>query len=217
MQDMTHELSHACLDKRDTISEKSTVPVYARQLVANRNKISIDALRGAWAEHYSDSAMYTASIEVFVKLLSMAEYPVRTRVLADILAQIVGGCGRRELNGCKICILVQRKPMKKIIALAALTVAFAAAVTAIPAFAADPDLARSKNCMSCHSVANKVVGPAFKDVAKRYAGQPDVEAKLTQKILKGGSGSWGVVPMPANAQVSAAEAKSLAQWILSLK
>ena len=108
--------------------------------------------------------------------------------------------------------------MKKTLALAALTTAFAAAVPAISAFAAaDLDMARSKNCMSCHSVANKVVGPAFKDVAKRYAGQPDAEAKLTQKILKGGSGSWGVVPMPANAQLSEAEAKSLVQWILSLK
>lgn len=104
--------------------------------------------------------------------------------------------------------------MKTTTALAALALAFAS----VPAFAAaDLDFARSKNCMSCHSLGNKVVGPAFKEVAKRYAGQPDAEAKLTQKILKGGSGAWGVVPMPANAQVSEAEAKSLVQWILGLK
>jgi cytochrome c len=102
--------------------------------------------------------------------------------------------------------------MKKIIALAVLTFAVAPA-----AFAADLDLARSKNCMSCHSIGNKVVGPAFKDVAKRYAGQSDAEGKLVQKVMKGGSGAWGVVPMPANAQVSEAEAKTLVQWILSMK
>jgi cytochrome c len=102
--------------------------------------------------------------------------------------------------------------MKKIIAVAVLALAVVPA-----AFAADLDLARSKNCMSCHAIGNKVVGPAFKDVAKRYAGQPDAEGKLVQKIMKGGSGAWGVVPMPANAQVSEAEAKALVQWILSLK
>lgn len=108
--------------------------------------------------------------------------------------------------------------MKKTIAPAAALAALATAFAVGPAFAAaDLDLARAKNCMSCHSVANKVVGPAFKDVAKRYAGQPDAQAKLTQKVLKGGSGTWGVVPMPANAQVSEAEAKSLVQWILGLK
>lgn len=108
--------------------------------------------------------------------------------------------------------------MKKTLALVAALIASATAFTAAPAFAAaDLDLARSKNCMSCHSLSNKVVGPALRDVAKRYAGQPDAEAKLTQKVLKGGSGSWGVVAMPANPQVSEAEAKSLVQWILGLK
>lgn len=82
---------------------------------------------------------------------------------------------------------------------------------------ANADLAKSKNCMTCHSVANKVVGPAFKDVAAKYAGQKDAEDKLTQKVLKGGSGSWGAVPMPANTQVSEAEARTLVKWVLSQK
>ena len=86
MQDLAHELSHACLDTRDTISEKSTAPVYSRQSVADRNEISIDALRAAWAEPDSDPAMHAATIEVFVKLLSMAEDPARRPGLADILA-----------------------------------------------------------------------------------------------------------------------------------
>jgi cytochrome c len=82
---------------------------------------------------------------------------------------------------------------------------------------ANADLAKSKNCMACHGVANKVVGPAFKDVAAKYAGQKDAEDKLTPKVLKGSSGVWGPVPMPANAQVSEAEARTLVKWILTLK
>lgn len=82
---------------------------------------------------------------------------------------------------------------------------------------ANADLAKAKNCMACHAVANKVVGPAFKDVAAKYAGQKDAEAKLAQKVIKGGSGTWGAVPMPANAQVSPAEAQTLVKWVLAQK
>jgi len=82
---------------------------------------------------------------------------------------------------------------------------------------ANADLAKAKNCMTCHSVANKVVGPAFKDVAAKYAGDKGAEDRLTQKVLKGGSGSWGPVPMPANTQVNEAEARTLVKWVLSQK
>jgi cytochrome c len=98
---------------------------------------------------------------------------------------------------------------------AALLVALAAAFTA-PAFA-NADLAQKKNCLACHAVDKKVIGPSYKDVAAKYTGQKDAVDKLTQKVLKGGSGVWGPVPMPANAQVSEAEAKTLVQWILSTK
>ena len=79
------------------------------------------------------------------------------------------------------------------------------------------DLAKSKNCMACHAVATKLVGPAYKDVAAKYAGQKDAVDKLSAKIIKGGSGVWGAVPMPANTQVNEAEAKKLAAWVLTLK
>jgi cytochrome c len=82
---------------------------------------------------------------------------------------------------------------------------------------ANADLAKTKNCMACHAVANKVVGPSFKDVAAKYAGQKDAEDKLTQKVLKGSSGTWGPVPMPANAQVNEAEARTLVKWVLTQK
>jgi cytochrome c len=83
---------------------------------------------------------------------------------------------------------------------------------------ANPQLAKSKNCMACHSVDAKIVGPAFKDVARKYAGQKDAQDKLTQKVLNGGGGVWGAVPMPANkGQVSEAEARELVKWVLTLK
>ena len=92
----------------------------------------------------------------------------------------------------------------------------ALAVTAGPALA-DQELAKSKNCMACHAVDKKLVGPAYKDVAAKYAGQKDAVDKLAAKIMKGGSGVWGPVPMPANTQVNEAEAKKLAAWVLTLK
>lgn len=92
----------------------------------------------------------------------------------------------------------------------------ASALVAAPAFA-NPELAQKKNCMACHAIDKKVLGPAYKDVAAKYAGQKDAVDKLSQKVLKGGAGVWGPVPMPANAQVSEAEAKQLVQWILTLK
>lgn len=94
----------------------------------------------------------------------------------------------------------------------------AAALLAGPALAdAGVDLAQKKNCMACHAIDTKLVGPAFKDVATKYAGQKDAVAKLTQKVLKGGSGVWGPMAMPANTQVNEAEAKQLVQWVLSQK
>lgn len=82
---------------------------------------------------------------------------------------------------------------------------------------ADQALATAKNCMACHAVDKKLVGPSYKDVAGKYAGQKDAADKLAGKIIKGGSGVWGAVPMPANPQVNDAEAKKLAAWILSQK
>ena len=82
---------------------------------------------------------------------------------------------------------------------------------------ADQALATAKNCMTCHAVDKKVVGPGYKEIATKYAGQKDAVDKLAGKILKGGAGVFGVVPMPANTQVTEAEAKKLAAWVLSMK
>jgi len=100
--------------------------------------------------------------------------------------------------------------------LVATFIALCAGVAVAPAFA-QADLAQKKNCLACHAVDKKVVGPSYKDVATKYAGQKDAVDKLAQKVVKGGAGVWGAVPMPANPQVTDAEAKQLVQWILSLK
>jgi cytochrome c len=98
--------------------------------------------------------------------------------------------------------------------------AAAAALTGIlaasPAFPS-AELAQKRNCMACHATDKKLVGPSYKDVAAKYAGQPGAAANLAQRIQKGGSGVWGPVPMPANPHVSADEAQLLAVWVLSLK
>ena len=99
---------------------------------------------------------------------------------------------------------------RALLALAACT------VVAMPALA-DEALAKSKNCMACHAVDKKLVGPAYKDIAAKYAGDKSAADKLAAKIQKGGSGVWGAIPMPANPQVNDADAKKLAAWVLSTK
>lgn len=101
--------------------------------------------------------------------------------------------------------------MKKLAAVSIL------AMLASPAAFASADLAQKKNCLACHQTDKKLVGPAYKEVAAKYAGQKDAVAKLAEKIQKGGTGVWGQIPMPANPQVNADEAKTLATWILTVK
>lgn len=79
------------------------------------------------------------------------------------------------------------------------------------------ELAKQKNCLACHTVDKKLVGPAYKDVAKKYANDKDAAARLAKKVREGGVGVWGQVPMPANPQVNEAESLQLVKWVLSLK
>ncbi|WP_207003187.1 c-type cytochrome [Trinickia mobilis] len=78
-------------------------------------------------------------------------------------------------------------------------------------------LAQQRNCMSCHAERRPLMGPAFHDVAAKYASRPDAVAYLTRKISEGGSGVWGRVPMPANTQLTPDDAHALATWVLTLK
>jgi cytochrome c len=105
--------------------------------------------------------------------------------------------------------------MNKFLAFAAA----ALAATALPALAQDQmALATKSACTACHAVDKKVVGPAFKEVAAKYRSDKGAEAKLVEKVKKGGSGVWGQVPMPPNSpQVKDDDIKTLVHWILSLK
>lgn len=100
--------------------------------------------------------------------------------------------------------------MKHVVVFAALGLAVASG----PVFA-QAELAKQKNCLACHAIDKKLVGPAYKDVAAKYKGDKDAAAKLAKKIREGGVGVWGQVPMPANPQVNEQEAMSLAKWVLA--
>lgn len=82
---------------------------------------------------------------------------------------------------------------------------------------ASVELARSKNCMTCHALDKKIIGPSLNDVSLKYANDKSAESKLVAKVLSGGSGAWGTIPMPPSRQVSEAEAQILVRWILALK
>lgn len=84
------------------------------------------------------------------------------------------------------------------------------------AFASE-ELAKSKNCLACHAVDKKLVGPSYNEVKAKYAKDEKAVAMLTEKIMKGGKGNWGQIPMPANPQVSKEEAEKLAKWVLGKK
>ena len=98
-----------------------------------------------------------------------------------------------------------------------------AASLSVPCVAqADEALAKSKNCIACHVVDAKRVGPSYKEIARRYAGQTNVEAMLAERIIKGSRGTWTKelgreALMPPNATVKPEEATKLVKWILSLK
>ena len=86
---------------------------------------------------------------------------------------------------------------------------------AVPA-KADEALAKKHNCTACHVLDKKLVGPGYKDVAKKYKGQADAAAKLAEKVKKGGVGAWGQIPMPPNPAVPDDDIKKLVDWVLKL-
>ena len=94
--------------------------------------------------------------------------------------------------------------------------AVAAAIAAAPALA-NEELAKNNACTACHAVDKKIVGPAYKEVAAKYRGDKTAEAKLIDKVKKGGVGTWGQVPMPPNTTVKDEDVKALVKWVLSLK
>ena len=81
---------------------------------------------------------------------------------------------------------------------------------------ANQALAQKSGCLACHAVDQKILGPAYKDVAKKYKGQADAEVKLVAKVKKGGSGVWGAIPMPPmSPQIKDEDIKTLVKWVLT--
>lgn len=102
--------------------------------------------------------------------------------------------------------------MKRLVLVACLLAAWGSVA------AADPmALAKKSGCLACHAVDKKLVGPSYQEVAAKYKGDATAEAKLIEKVKKGGSGNWGAVPMPPNSLVSDADIKTLVDWVLSQK
>ena len=101
--------------------------------------------------------------------------------------------------------------------LAAFGIAAAGLLLGTPVLADGQALATKYACMACHQVDKKVVGPALKEVAAKYKGDKTAEAKMIKKVKEGGSGVWGTIPMPPNAQVPDADIKAIVQWILAIK
>jgi cytochrome c len=101
--------------------------------------------------------------------------------------------------------------LKRYLSLVAALIAIGFATPAL----ANPQLAEKSGCMACHELDKKLVGPGFAEVAAKYAGQPDAEAKLLVSIKAGGAGKWGPIPMPASSNVSDADVKTLAAWVLT--
>jgi cytochrome c len=97
------------------------------------------------------------------------------------------------------------------------TAAAAALLALSGAASADQALAQKNACMSCHGVDKKIVGPAFKEVAKKYAGDATAHDRLVAKVKTGGKGVWGQIPMPPSPQVKPEDAGKIIDWVLSLK
>ena len=98
----------------------------------------------------------------------------------------------------------------------AVALGVAAAMLALPSQASEA-LAKKHNCLACHAADKKLVGPSYKEVSAKYAKDPGAQAKLADKVKKGGQGVWGQVPMPPNPSVPDAEVQALVKWILSQK
>lgn len=97
-----------------------------------------------------------------------------------------------------------------------LALATAGTLVMAPVATADEALAKKNNCLACHQIDKKSIGPSYKDIAKKYKGQADAVAKLSEKVKKGGKGVWGPIPMPPNASVPDADINKLVQWVLGL-
>jgi len=97
------------------------------------------------------------------------------------------------------------------------TIVLAATITLPFMISANEELAKTNNCLVCHTVDNKIVGPSYKEVAAKYKEDDSAADMLVAKVMKGGSGNWGEIPMPPNPTISEEDARTLVEWVLSLQ
>jgi cytochrome c len=116
---------------------------------------------------------------------------------------------------CPYLVLIQPGAMMPHVAVRPALIALLLTVSG--AVHASPELAKARNCVACHAVDKKLIGPAYKDIAAKYASDKDAVTRLAKKVRAGGVGVWGQIPMPANPQVSDDDAITLVTWILSAK
>ena len=154
--------------------------------------------------------------------LKLAGIAIITGLLLSgpVVADETSSVAKSETAKAKEAKSKSHKAKHKAAAVAAGAAAGTTAVAAKPAEAkvdmvAGQALAQRSACMTCHAVDKKVVGPAYKDVAAKYKGDKTAEAKLIEKVKKGGGGVWGTIPMPPNSQVKDDDIKTLVKWVLA--
>ena len=152
--------------------------------------------------------------------LKLAGIAIITGLLLSgpVMADETSSVAKSETAKAKDAKKKSHKAKHKAAAVAAGAAAGAAAAKPAEAkvdMVAGQALAQRSACMTCHGVDKKIVGPAFKDVAAKYKGDKTAEAKLIEKVKKGGSGVWGTIPMPPNSQIKDDDLKTLVKWVLA--
>lgn len=120
--------------------------------------------------------------------------------------------GRRSISDGAAPLLNQLK--EEIMKQAAIAIVASTALLSSPVMA-NMDLAKKSNCMSCHTVDKKLVGPSYRDIARKYAGNKEAVKTLAAKVKAGGKGGWGEIPMPPNQNVKDADINTLVKWVLA--
>ena len=187
-----------------TLSDRNMAQTQA--LLPNRNGMRTD--HGLWPGRSIGNGG-KPDVKAVACMKNCATEPTVASFLPDFARNAHGNLAEQNrLVGAQRGVDTSRAPGTP----AAAVVAPAATAAADPKAAAAQALARKHNCLTCHGVDNKVVGPALRDVAKKYAGRADALAYFTQKIQAGGAGVWGPIPMPAQT-LPAEDTKAIAQWL----
>lgn len=193
-----------------TLSDRNIGEV--QQRMPNRNGMRTD--HALWPGRSLPGTVKKPDVQASACMSGCATEPTVASFLPDFARNAHGNLAEqnRVVGAQHGADTTRPAPTGPVIAAPAAATKPAAAVATDPAAAAAQALARKHNCLACHGVDNKVVGPGLREVAKKYAGRTDAAAYLAHKIVAGGSGVWGAIPMPAQT-LPADDAKAIAQWL----